>query len=749
MVRRFQEACKEFLKDSMKDVQLLDTEKLLWIYLNIYYIYIPQRTTNISRSSFLKQLNDSIYFEGYTNLFSDISQEIYDKLNDFAFLDEYAYGDIKHIDLKELESLYEGLLMEKHRSNTGTYYTPQSIVSIMVYKTLEAIVEDTDIGDAVIKDTAIKDIILAKQLTIEKQYGKILLEKLLSIRVIDIACGGGVFLRELLKLLTKIIKNLYDFLNIEIEVWQIKRKLLEESIFGIDIQGNTVALCKLLFLIELKQENNYIEDEIKLNIVKADGLQLRNINGGAINNSFDIVIGNPPYIGERGNKEIFDNIKKTNFGHRFYEGKMDYFYYFIYKAYELLKPKGFMMFITTNYFVTADGAAKLRCFFKEHMSFKWIVNFNEVNLFKEAKGQHNLIFLAEKFPNKNRRIEIISLNNKKLKMDIIEKVLLDEVNEAGISRTLLVEQGQIYNYNGNMLINREMLTDKIFEKIQKAANYSLGELCNINQGIVSGADRLNSKWGEKLQIQEDISTGIFVLKNEEIHRKGLDSPMYKPLLKDFYKNSNIRKYSIVKPNDLKILYINDNNVENIEEYPHVFQHLLRFKGQLIERREVKNKVRKWYSLQWPRQVHIFEGEKIVSPQRAKENTFAYHKGSFYASADVYFISKNNNVSLMYLLGILNSSLMYFWLFHRGKRKGEQLELYATPLKAIPIVYSESSFKLETERFVEKICNNNFDDSLLEDYLKIIDENIFSLYQLNDEERETIRKFVRDRRKTND
>lgn len=39
---------------------------------------------------------------------------------------------------------------------------------------------------------------------------------------------------------------------------------------------------------------------------------------------FDIVIGNPPYIGEEGNKEIFQEVANTEFGKKYYIGKMDF-----------------------------------------------------------------------------------------------------------------------------------------------------------------------------------------------------------------------------------------------------------------------------------------------------------------------------------------------------------------------------------------------------------------------------------------
>ena len=49
------------------------------------------------------------------------------------------------------------------------------------------------------------------------------------------------------------------------------------------------------------------------------------------NGGFDIVIGNPPYVGESGHKEIFRPVAETEFGKKFYCGKMDLFYFFFWR----------------------------------------------------------------------------------------------------------------------------------------------------------------------------------------------------------------------------------------------------------------------------------------------------------------------------------------------------------------------------------------------------------------------------------
>jgi hypothetical protein len=45
----------------------------------------------------------------------------------------------------------------------------------------------------------------------------------------------------------------------------------------------------------------------------------------------------------------------------------------------------------------------------------------------------------------------------------------------------------------------------------------------------------------------------------------------------------------------------------------------------------------YYCVSYPREQNVFDGPKIVVPQRSPRNTFAYNAIPWYASADVYFI----------------------------------------------------------------------------------------------------------------
>lgn len=59
-----------------------------------------------------------------------------------------------------------------------------------------------------------------------------------------------------------------------------------------------------------------------------------------VSDGFDIVLGNPPYVGEKGNKDTFEPLKQSKLGDQFYQGKMDLFYFFFHLGLDLVRSGG-------------------------------------------------------------------------------------------------------------------------------------------------------------------------------------------------------------------------------------------------------------------------------------------------------------------------------------------------------------------------------------------------------------------------
>ena len=104
---------------------------------------------------------------------------------------------------------------------------------------------------------------------------------------------------------------------------------------------------------------------------------------------------------------------------------------------------------------------------------------------------------------------------------------------------------------------------------------------------------------------------------------------------------------------------------------------------------------------------------------------------------------NKDYHIKYILGLLNSKLYYVWLYNKGKRKGETLELYQKPLSEIPIKKASpdaqnSIVKIVNEIIALKKSNPNHDTSSLE---RQIDTVVYDIYGLTDAEIKIIEQSI--------
>ncbi|HEH5497274.1 TPA: class I SAM-dependent DNA methyltransferase, partial [Campylobacter coli] len=112
---------------------------------------------------------------------------------------------------------------------------------------------------------------------------------------------------------------------------------------------------------------------------------------------FDLIIGNPPYIKEADNKELFTNTKNL----RTYQGKMDIWYHFVGRGFDILKNNGYLSFIATNNWITNSGAKKLRNIVLEESQILSLVDFSSFMVFDSASIQTMIMQFQKIKPPKN------------------------------------------------------------------------------------------------------------------------------------------------------------------------------------------------------------------------------------------------------------------------------------------------------------------------------------------------------------
>lgn len=443
---------------------------------------------------------------------------------------------------------------------------------------------------------------------------------------------------------------------------------------------------------------------------------------------FDIVIGNPPYVGESGNKEIFRTIANSDFGRSYYIGKMDLFYFFFHKAIDLSRNDSIISLITTNYFLSADGAKKLRKDIRERTTIIKMINFNELKIFESAKGQHNIITFLKVGKNELNKAKCCITNKTGFATveDINSIINWHDVDTNYVEKN----NSEIYDENNNIIISE--ITSAL-RTMQKKSNFRLSK-----EDIGNGIDILQEEVTDKhIKLNPNLQKGqgVFALSTSELLELELNDSE-KEIIKPYYTSNQIKQYK-VQGNNLKwIIYTDKFALNNIDNYPNIKLHLDKFK-------DIITSDNKPYGLHRARDKKLFEGEKILSLRMSKKPIFTLCDFDSYVTRAYLVIKpKNSEINLKYLVGLLNSTPIFYWLFNMGKLKGKILQIDKKPLCNIPIVIGNKLIENKIACIIDNIQEIDIDKNMdiLDYYKNMIDELVYELYGFTKIEIDEIKKF---------
>ena len=639
--------------------------------------------------------------------------------------------------------------------------------------------------------------------SINKETAKLIDKALEEIKICDPAIGSGAFpvgmMNEIVRARIALVESGLLPEAKKRTTYEYKRQAIQNSIYGVDIEPGAVEIAKLRLWLSLVVDEEDIENikalpnldykivqgnslldlynviipehlqtkfneysdllfdesrkqkkkayQNELNKIKDEVFKIAESLGCTATfdfnfffnevfkkGGFDIVIANPPYVGEKGHKDIFEPIKKCSLK-EFYLGKMDLFYFFFHLALNILKPNGCCSFITTNYYITALGARNLRADFKRRAILNELINFNEMKIFESALGQHNLITMLTKSNNPDKLCKLVNVNRKGFMDNNFDNIVTGKDSETSYNH---ISQNDLYEGNENYIrLSKEDENSElsiILDKI-KNNNEALGNICNVNTGIFTACD------------------SVFIDNIENYKQKFIPNNLEKSLLKPLFKNSDIKRFYTINQVKKLLIYHHEKANYNLNEIPNIMNYLSQYKEQLQNRKDnsLKGALKRgrWDVMALPKVTLKFNAPKIVAPQRSKTNTFGYNECEWYASADVYFITEAKlEYQLKYILSLLNSKLYYVWLYNKGKRKGESLELYQKPLSEIPIKKASVQTQDKFVSIVDKILDitqtedylqNQEKQNAIKEYEKQIDLMVYKLYDLTYDEVLTIDK----------
>jgi adenine-specific DNA-methyltransferase len=655
------------------------------------------------------------------------------------------------------------------RKAGGVYYTPKYIVDYIVKNAVGKLVEGKS----------------------PKQIEKI--------RILDPACGSGSFLLGAYQYLIDYHLKWYrehpkDARTLDIlphakftpeEValpLKEKAKILRNNIFGVDIDPQAVEITMMsLYLKVLEGERGLLpkkqsllpplsnnikcgnsligydildqgelfDDEAKSRINPFDW-ESKSTGFGEIMaaGGFDAVIGNPPYVKEYTNRQLFHDLQGTRL-FKYYQGKMDLWYIFACWSLDLLKTGGFHSFIAPNNWITNYGASKLRDKILSESQTVEFVDFGDYKVFETA-GIQTMIYLVKK-SGKPQRGKIYYRRITKAKIntaDIVKFLFEHKDDNIAVSFPATLKP----NAKGKVFTFIDQRNAAILNKIEKTGTYRLKEN-DVAQGIVLPQDFVIKKHLPKLNDPSiKIGDGIFNLSVEEKEKLYLTKKEME-IIKPFYTTNELMEYYGNPANSFWIIYTTTETIKNIKEYPNIKAHLDKFKPVITS--DFKP-----YGLHRARDERFFLGEKIISLRKTAKPCFTYTVFPTYVS-QTFFVIKPSDINLKYLVGILNSRVCHYWLDKRGKKQGDALQVDKEPLMELPIRtidFSKSEEKEAHDKAVSLV------DRMLELHKKkaalspsaerdkvvreitVTDEKIdgfvYALYGVTDEERKIIESSIK-------
>ncbi|EGV1499377.1 class I SAM-dependent DNA methyltransferase [Campylobacter coli] len=440
---------------------------------------------------------------------------------------------------------------------------------------------------------------------------------------------------------------------------------------------------------------------------------------------FDLIIGNPPYIKEAENKELFTNTKKL----RTYQGKMDIWYHFVGRGFDILKNNGYLAFIATNNWVTNSGAKKLRNIVLEESQILSLVDFSSFMVFDSASIQTMIMSFQKTKPPKNYEFHFAKITTQ---TPIYEDALSLLKNEKTQNNEILSINLTPKKFIDKTLNFTKSDYEELFNKIQKYGKFYLEEK-EVANGIHPHYDFINNRINSNHNFAFKIGQGIFGLSEEEKEKLKL-TKLENNLVKPYYDTQNFLKFFFKKNNHQWLIYTNSSfkNPNSMDDYPNLKKHLDKFQNVITS----DNKP---YGLHRARDEKFFTGSpRIVALRKCVgEPKFSYVDFDCYVSATFYVI-KTQRINVKYLTAILNSKLVAFWLKHKGKMQGNNYQIDKEPLLNIPIVDTNSKNKKLADELINlvdeilkaKEQDKNANTQELENKINSL---VYKLYNLTEDE----------------
>ncbi|MDO7020050.1 TaqI-like C-terminal specificity domain-containing protein [Brachyspira innocens] len=279
-----------------------------------------------------------------------------------------------------------------------------------------------------------------------------------------------------------------------------------------------------------------------------------------------------------------------------------------------------------------------------------------------------------------------------------------------------------------------------FDAVVSEAGREWVIMSGLERSIFNKISRHKALKDWDISIYRGVVTGYneaFIIDEETKERLIKEDKKSADLIKPLLRGRDIDKY-IYHNNGLYLINthngIKEKNIPpiNIKDYPAIKKHLDKYYKQL-EKRQDKGATP--YNLRNCAYLEEFDKIKIAWQRITSENKFVFSDKGQYILDSMAFISGFNSQELAYyMLCILNSNLILYWMKNIVHEYGSTgFRLSNQYVEVMPIPEADSKTKNNITKIVDQIITLKKQEKDTTPLEKNIDEIVYSLYGLSDEE----------------
>jgi len=599
--------------------------------------------------------------------------EGFKKIGDYDFASEVSVTVLGHIfeqsiaDVERLQAEARGEIVEEEkktgtsgrRKRDGVVYTPDYVARFIVEQTVGAHLRDIfadSLAPFIKKGSDVEDYesIQWRKKSGELEAWEAYRDRIKTLRIVDPACGSGVFLvmafdylkAELHRVNRKIVElrpkaaydsGLFDFVP--------DSEILTNNLFGVDVNSESVEIAKLSLWVKTAQKGKAL-DSLDKNILVGDSLiedsSFAYLEHGFSwkaafpdvfkDGGFDIVLGNPPYV----RVELITSMKP--YLERRYEvvsDRADLYFYFYERGLRLLKPNGRLGFISSNTFFKTGAGQNLRNYLLRRATLESILDFGDLQIF-EGVTTYPAILILRNLPAPDVH---------QLRFWKLDKLPDSNFLSAWEKSAIFCPQSALGSGSWQLEDDRPRA---------------------LREKIRNGKKALSEVYESPLY---GIKTGLnkaFVIESTVKERLCREDPKSAELLKPFLEGKDIRKWRgehrglwgivIAKGWTIARYGIGDelSQWERFsKDFPAIANWLMPYRDIARKRTDQGDY---WWELRACDYLDLYEQPKIIYAHFQKEPLFFYDENCFYTNNRGYIWNAGPTE-----LALLNSKLTWFYL----------------------------------------------------------------------------------------